>query len=221
MSEPMNILVQMSAWQFVAAWAIIGVCALLMLVILIQKGRGDGLVGAFGGGGGSSAFGTKTGDIFTWITCILAAVFVLLAVVGNYAMDRSNPPASSSAAAPPPISDTTVPLEDGPGADGTSGPPPPGTLPITIGDTAITGTPKDAADTGSTGKTDVISAEGAPDDGPDDTGDKPETDTGAAPESGGAADKDSTSDKKPDDSATETGGTKPAAGADDPDGSGG
>lgn len=221
MSEPMNILGQMSAWQFLTALAIIGVCLLLMLVILIQKGRGDGLVGAFGGGGGSSAFGTKTGDIFTWITCILAAVFVLLAVVGNYAMDRSNPPASSSAAAPPPISDTTVPPGEGPGADGTSGPPAPGTLPITIGDTAITGTPKDATDTGSTGKTVVIPAEGASKDAPEDSTDKPETDAGAVPGSGGAADEDSTGDKKPDDSTAGSEGTKPAAGADDPDGSGG
>ena len=205
----MNIIGQMSTWQFLTALAIIGVCALLMLVILIQKGRGDGLVGAFGGGGGSSAFGTKTGDIFTWITCFLAAVFVLLAVVGNYAMDRTLVPA--------PVGATTAPPEDGPAADGTSGAPTPGTLPITIGDTAITGTSVGGADTGSTGKTVVIPAEGASEDAPD----KPAAGETAAPESDGAADGDSAGSAKPDDSAAGSEATKPAAGDDNPGGSGG
>lgn len=53
---------------------------LLTLVILIQRGRGAGLAGAFGGGG-QSAFGTKAGDIFTKITIVLITVWVLLAGV--------------------------------------------------------------------------------------------------------------------------------------------
>ena len=40
----------------------------LICLILIQRGKGGGLAGAFGGVGGSSAFGTKAGDIFTKIT---------------------------------------------------------------------------------------------------------------------------------------------------------
>ncbi len=40
----------------------------LICVILIQRGKGGGLAGAFGGVGGSSAFGTKAGDVFTRIT---------------------------------------------------------------------------------------------------------------------------------------------------------
>lgn len=60
------------------------VCTLLILVILLQKGRGGGLSGAFGGVGGYSAFGAKTGDVFTWITVGLTALFVLIAVFGNW-----------------------------------------------------------------------------------------------------------------------------------------
>ena len=60
------------------------VCILLILVVLVQKGRGGGLAGAFGGAGGSSAFGTKTGDVFTIITVIMAAAFLILAIVLNY-----------------------------------------------------------------------------------------------------------------------------------------
>ena len=42
----------------------------LICLVLIQRGKGGGLAGAFGGPGGSSAFGTKAGDVFTKITII-------------------------------------------------------------------------------------------------------------------------------------------------------
>jgi preprotein translocase subunit SecG len=51
---------------------------------MLQKGRGGGLSGAFGGGGGHSAFGAKTGDVFTWITVALTFFFILIAVIGNW-----------------------------------------------------------------------------------------------------------------------------------------
>jgi preprotein translocase subunit SecG len=53
----------------------------LILVILIQRGKGGGLAGAFGGTGGSSAFGSRAGDAFTRFTIIVAAVWVLLIMV--------------------------------------------------------------------------------------------------------------------------------------------
>src|SRR5256885_17167066 len=52
----------------------------LVLVILVQRGRGGGLTGALGGMGGQSAFGTKAGDLFTRITIVVAALWVLLAM---------------------------------------------------------------------------------------------------------------------------------------------
>lgn len=51
----------------------------LILLILVQRGRGGGLAGALGGMGGQSAFGTRAGDTFTWITYITAALWILLA----------------------------------------------------------------------------------------------------------------------------------------------
>lgn len=51
---------------------------ILIAVILLQRGRGGGLAGAFGGMGGQSAFGTKAGDLFTRITIILATVWIAL-----------------------------------------------------------------------------------------------------------------------------------------------
>ncbi len=50
----------------------------LILLVLIQRGKGGGLAGAFGGAGGSSAFGSRAGDAFTKITIYVAAGWVLL-----------------------------------------------------------------------------------------------------------------------------------------------
>jgi preprotein translocase subunit SecG len=59
------------------------VCVLMVLVVLLQKGRGGGL-GAALGGLGSSAFGTKTGDMATVVTIILAFLFLTIAVGATY-----------------------------------------------------------------------------------------------------------------------------------------
>jgi preprotein translocase subunit SecG len=53
----------------------------LILLVLIQRGKGGGLAGAFGGMGGQSAFGTKAGDTFTKITIGVAAFWILLCIV--------------------------------------------------------------------------------------------------------------------------------------------
>lgn len=61
---------------------VIGLTSLfLVLLILIQRGKGGGLAGAFGGQGGSSAFGSKAGDAFTRVTLIAAAIWVGLIMV--------------------------------------------------------------------------------------------------------------------------------------------
>lgn len=58
-------------------------CLLLIGMVLLQKGRGGGISSAFGGAMGSSPFGTKTGDVFTWITVVLAGIFLVGAMVLN------------------------------------------------------------------------------------------------------------------------------------------
>ncbi len=50
----------------------------LVLLVLVQRGRGGGLVGALGGPGGQSALGTKAGDLFTRITIVVAAIWIFL-----------------------------------------------------------------------------------------------------------------------------------------------
>ena len=57
-------------------------CSLiLILLVLIQRGKGGGLAGAFGGAGGSSAFGTKAGDIFTKVTMYVAGTWMILLMI--------------------------------------------------------------------------------------------------------------------------------------------
>jgi preprotein translocase subunit SecG len=53
----------------------------LILLVLIQRGKGGGLAGAFGGLGGSSAFGSRAGDLFTRITIIVAGIWLLIAMI--------------------------------------------------------------------------------------------------------------------------------------------
>lgn len=56
-------------------------CIVLVLVVLIQKGRGGGLSGAFGGGAAGGILGSKTGDFLTWFTVGIVGVFLTLAIV--------------------------------------------------------------------------------------------------------------------------------------------
>ena len=66
------------------------VASFLVLLILVQRGRGGGLAGALGGAGGQSAFGTKSGDMFTKITAGSAIVWILLCSLSVRLFDASN-----------------------------------------------------------------------------------------------------------------------------------
>jgi preprotein translocase subunit SecG len=68
--------------------AFIAVCLFMILLVLVQKGRGGGLAAAFGGMGGNTAFGSKTGDVLTWTTAVVFGIFVLLAVALNLLAQR-------------------------------------------------------------------------------------------------------------------------------------
>jgi len=95
------------------------VCLFLMLLVLIQKGRGGGLASAFGGAGGNTAFGSKTGDVLTWATSVVFGIFLVLAItlnlLANYYHNQrmglaptaiTSIPGSSTPATPPSTSPT-------------------------------------------------------------------------------------------------------------------
>ena len=52
----------------------------LILLVLVQRGKGGGLAGALGGMGGQSAFGAKAGDLFTKVTIGVAFVWIVLCI---------------------------------------------------------------------------------------------------------------------------------------------
>ena len=65
----------------VAAVLFILCAVVLILVILIQKGKGGGLSAAFGGGMASGILGADTKKPMTWFTICLVAIFLLLGIV--------------------------------------------------------------------------------------------------------------------------------------------
>jgi preprotein translocase subunit SecG len=74
----------MQFWSSFADYVLVPVLWLtslfLIILVLIQRGRGGGLAGAFGGMGGQSAFGAKAGDTFTRITVGVASAWILICV---------------------------------------------------------------------------------------------------------------------------------------------
>lgn len=100
-----GILMKLVAFLFVV------VCLVLIMVILIQKGRGGGLSGAFGGGMASGLLGSKTGDFLTWVTIGLVVVFLGLAVLMAkfFRPSVSEYGVETPAAAAQPVGTTTQP----------------------------------------------------------------------------------------------------------------
>lgn len=64
--------------QYILGPALCLISLFIILIILLQRGRGGGLTGALGGAGGTSAFGVKAGDIFTRITAISVLIWIVL-----------------------------------------------------------------------------------------------------------------------------------------------
>ena len=63
------------------------ICFLLIVVVLLQPGQGGGISG-MGGGGGGGLGARRTADLLSKSTSILAAIFLVLCVLANFAIDR-------------------------------------------------------------------------------------------------------------------------------------
>lgn len=74
--------------RFALGFMLVFTSLFLIALVLIQRGRGGGLAGAFGGMGGQSAFGTKAGDVFTKITVVVAACWILLCILAINVLGR-------------------------------------------------------------------------------------------------------------------------------------
>jgi preprotein translocase subunit SecG len=84
----------------------------LILLVLIQRGKGGGLAGAFGGAGGSSAFGSRAGDAFTRVTIFVAAFWLLLIMIMIKGIQPLPPREDVSVVVAPPSPNTEKPPEE-------------------------------------------------------------------------------------------------------------
>lgn len=67
-------------------WMMALLSIFLILLVLVQRGRGGGLTGALGGPGGQSAFGSKAGDMFTRVTFGVAGVWIALCALAMFSL---------------------------------------------------------------------------------------------------------------------------------------
>ena len=66
---------------YFAAVLYVLVCMVLMLVILLQQGKGGDIANAFGGGTSQAAFGARSGaTVLSRATTIAAVLFILWAI---------------------------------------------------------------------------------------------------------------------------------------------
>ena len=94
------------------------ICIILILVILIQKGKGGGLSAAFGGGMASGLLGSKTGDFLTWATITVVGVYLVLAVL----LARFYKPGTGDFGAPEVPAKSGQPVSEAPSPTGESVP---------------------------------------------------------------------------------------------------
>ncbi len=70
--------------EFLIQISLILMAIFIILLVLVQRGKGGGLAGALGGPGGSSAFGAKAGDTFTRITIYTVVIWILMCLGASY-----------------------------------------------------------------------------------------------------------------------------------------
>src|SRR5262245_49656198 len=99
------------------------VCLLLMVTILLQQGKGGDIANAFGGGTSQAVFGARSGaTLLTRATSVLAALFIIFAmvltvwgqrgpgsVVGGLEAPPAAPAPAPAAATPAPATTTPPP----------------------------------------------------------------------------------------------------------------
>ena len=100
-------------WQTLMMVSMFLTAVVLILLVLVQRGKGGGLAGALGGMGGQSAFGTKAGDMFTKITIGVASFWILLCMIALGTMQHTESKVTLPGTG---ISTTTPASDDGAGS---------------------------------------------------------------------------------------------------------
>jgi preprotein translocase subunit SecG len=95
--------------QIILGILLFGTALFLIMLVLVQRGRGGGLTGALGGMGGQSAFGSKAGDLFTRITMVMATFWIVLCLF-SYRMLSNSTTKLGDAVTDEPVK--TAPVDD-------------------------------------------------------------------------------------------------------------
>jgi len=103
--------------QVIFQFLLSSMAVFLILLVLVQRGRGGGLAGALGGMGGSSAFGAKAGDVFTRVTVVAASIWIVLCIVAANVGPSSESRLDTGIGPPPASSTLGVPASTGPATE--------------------------------------------------------------------------------------------------------
>ena len=104
------------------------VCALLIITILLQQGKGGDIANAFGGGSSQAVFGARSGaTLLTRATSVLAALFVIGAITLTVWGQRGPGSVVGGIDGPPPAAPVAAPVATpAPAPAATPATPPPG-----------------------------------------------------------------------------------------------
>lgn len=67
----------MIAVKFIALFLEVIISLLMIVVILMQRSKGQGVGAVFGGGGAEAIFGAHIGNVLTKVTIVLAIIFMV------------------------------------------------------------------------------------------------------------------------------------------------
>jgi preprotein translocase subunit SecG len=95
---------------FLLGLVLVSLAIFLIIIILLQRGKGGGLVGALGGAGGQSAFGTRAGDTFTQITVYAAVIWCLVSIIAVRTLNYHASQRQVGLPAAPPSSPQILPI---------------------------------------------------------------------------------------------------------------
>ena len=99
-------------------------CLILLMVILLQQGKGGDMASAFGGGSSQTAFGARAGaTLLTKMTTVCAVLFMVGALVLAIIAQRG-PSSLVSGTPAPPATTTQKPLPAAPAGTSTPAPAP-------------------------------------------------------------------------------------------------
>ncbi len=119
------------AWFWIVTLIFAVVAVAMILIILVQRPQGGGLVGAFGGasaGGTETVFGGRVGDALTYATVTTFVLFLGLAITLNLLDDSTAGPRLQQVSASAPAGTVPPPVE-APLPSGTSPAAPPSQAP--------------------------------------------------------------------------------------------